>query len=151
MKFSHVLCACDLSEESIKAIEAFALKDIDSTDKISLVAIVPEWMPPGLPMDSIGNVEALRQYREETIQRAEAQLKELTSRAFQNSVTASYVVPSVSAAAQELVDFAKRHSCDLIVMASHGAGALSNLFIGSTVQRVIRLAACPVLVIPKFG
>jgi nucleotide-binding universal stress UspA family protein len=35
------------------------------------------------------------------------------------------------------------------MIGSHGAGALTNLFIGSTTQRVIKLSDFPVLVIPR--
>jgi nucleotide-binding universal stress UspA family protein len=149
MHFSHILCACDLSAESFAALETFAKRDLDTSDKISVLSIIPEWMPPGLPIDSIGNVEALQQYRNETVTRAKASLEEFCNRVFEGGRASAFVIPSSGGAASEIIDFAERHGCNLIVMASHGAGALSNLFIGSTVQRVIRLASCPVLVIPK--
>lgn len=37
---------------------------------------------------------------------------------------------------------------DLIVIGSHGHGALHHLLVGSTTQRVIRHATCPVVVVP---
>ncbi|MFY7696510.1 MAG: universal stress protein, partial [Cyanobium sp.] len=46
-----------------------------------------------------------------------------------------------------IVEAAKRHGCDLIVMASHGRKGLSGLLIGSETQRVLLHAPIPVLVV----
>jgi nucleotide-binding universal stress UspA family protein len=45
--------------------------------------------------------------------------------------------------------FAKRNKITLIVMGVHGAGDSALKFIGSTAQRVIRTAPCPVLGVKK--
>jgi len=45
--------------------------------------------------------------------------------------------------------FAKRNSVSLIVMGVHGAGESNSQFIGSTAQRVLRTAPCPVLGVKK--
>jgi S-DNA-T family DNA segregation ATPase FtsK/SpoIIIE len=46
-----------------------------------------------------------------------------------------------------IVEAAKRHGCDLIVMASHGRRGLSSLLLGSETQRVLLHASVPVLVV----
>jgi nucleotide-binding universal stress UspA family protein len=46
-----------------------------------------------------------------------------------------------------IVDYAKEHDIDVIVMGTHGRGALSHLFMGSVAERVVRLAPCPVLTV----
>jgi nucleotide-binding universal stress UspA family protein len=39
---------------------------------------------------------------------------------------------------------------DLIVMGTHGRGAIAHLLMGSTAERVVRKAPCPVLTVrPK--
>jgi nucleotide-binding universal stress UspA family protein len=43
---------------------------------------------------------------------------------------------------------AERHSADLIVLAASGRSRVARFFVGSTADRVIREASCPVLVIP---
>jgi nucleotide-binding universal stress UspA family protein len=47
--------------------------------------------------------------------------------------------------AQEIHDAAQKHTCDLIVMGTHGRTGLTRLIMGSTTEKVIRFAPCPVL------
>ena len=48
----------------------------------------------------------------------------------------------------EVVRFAQEHAADLIVMGTHGYGAVKRLLLGSVTDRVVRQAHCPVLVVP---
>jgi nucleotide-binding universal stress UspA family protein len=43
---------------------------------------------------------------------------------------------------------AKRLKADVIVLGSHGHGAVYNLVVGSTANGVLKHAPCPVLVVP---
>lgn len=43
---------------------------------------------------------------------------------------------------------AKRLKADVIVLGSHGHGAVYNLVVGSTTNGVLKHASCPVLVVP---
>lgn len=47
----------------------------------------------------------------------------------------------------EIVDAAKEHDVDLIVIATHGYTGWKHFAIGSTAERVVRAAPCPVLVV----
>ncbi len=47
-------------------------------------------------------------------------------------------------AVAEIVDYARRHAIDLIVIATHGRTGLSHLVLGSVAENVIRRAPCPV-------
>ncbi|MBR9853510.1 MAG: universal stress protein [Algicola sp.] len=47
----------------------------------------------------------------------------------------------------EVNEVAEKHNADLIVMGSHGADGLQEIFIGSNTERVVRTADVPVLVI----
>lgn len=50
-------------------------------------------------------------------------------------------------AADEICQAAGERSCDLIVLASHGLGGFQHAFAGSTAERVVRRAPCPVLTV----
>ena len=47
--------------------------------------------------------------------------------------------------AAEICRYATEHDIDLIILGTHGRGALSHLFLGSVAERVVRMAPCPVL------
>ena len=47
--------------------------------------------------------------------------------------------------AQEIQRVAQERGCDLIVMGTHGHTGLSRLIMGSTAEKIIRQANCPVL------
>lgn len=42
---------------------------------------------------------------------------------------------------------ARRHGCDMIVMATHGRGAFGEMLFGSQTRRVLALTKCPLLVL----
>jgi nucleotide-binding universal stress UspA family protein len=48
--------------------------------------------------------------------------------------------------ADEIVDYAKSHSIGLICMSTHGWSGFKHLLLGSTTERVLRRAPCPVFV-----
>lgn len=47
-----------------------------------------------------------------------------------------------------IVDYLKQKSIDLVVIGSHGHGAVAALLIGSVAEGLVRKAVCPTLVIP---
>lgn len=50
-----------------------------------------------------------------------------------------------------ILNYAEDADVDLIVVGSHGQGGLHRRLLGSTADRVIRLATVPVLVVPHTG
>jgi nucleotide-binding universal stress UspA family protein len=46
-----------------------------------------------------------------------------------------------------IVTYARDASVDLIVMGTHGRGAIAQLLMGSVAERVVRIAPCPVLTV----
>ena len=50
--------------------------------------------------------------------------------------------------AEKILLQAAEHGADLIVMGSHGHGALYELLVGSVTSSVLKSAVCPVLVVP---
>ena len=46
-----------------------------------------------------------------------------------------------------IVDYAREVHSDLIIMGTHGRGAMAHLLMGSVAERVVRTAPCPVLTV----
>ena len=57
------------------------------------------------------------------------------------------VVQTAASPAHAIVEYARTHDIDAIVMGTHGRGALAHLVMGSVAERVVRLAPCPVLTV----
>jgi len=60
---------------------------------------------------------------------------------------ASAVVIVSNTPAYPIGDYAREANVDLIVMGTHGRGAVAHLLMGSVAERVVRLAPCPVLTV----
>lgn len=52
-------------------------------------------------------------------------------------------------AAEVIADLATETGADLIVSGSHNKGAVAGLFLGSFTAHLLKLAPCPVLVVPR--
>jgi len=51
----------------------------------------------------------------------------------------------------EIIRLAKEQGADLIVLGTHGRSGLAHILIGSTAEKVVRKATCPVLTIRAIG
>ena len=52
-----------------------------------------------------------------------------------------------SATAAAVVQYAREFDIDLIIVGTHGRGAVAHLLMGSVAERVVRTAPCPVLTV----
>ena len=80
----------------------------------------------------------------------EAARKELQRRLVDNDANPLDIRPVVitsNSPAVSIVHYAKETGIELIVMGTHGRGAMGHLLLGSVAERVVRLASCPVLVV----
>ena len=90
----------------------------------------------GKKRDHIALREVLQAFSEEV----KADAKE------QTFVTDEVLIKS-GAPAEVIVQTAQEQNCDLIVMGTHGHGAIADVLIGSTAKWVVRQSPIPVLVI----
>jgi nucleotide-binding universal stress UspA family protein len=63
------------------------------------------------------------------------------------TLAAQAIVLTSTAAAQSIVSYAKDAHVDLVIVGTHGGGGTSPQLLGSVAERVVRMAACPVLVV----
>ena len=75
------------------------------------------------------------------------QLKGLVNQVRKTGVTEVISSVRTGLAAFEIVEAAKELDVDLIVIATHGYTGWKHFAIGSTAERVVRAAPCPVLVV----
>lgn len=67
----------------------------------------------------------------------------------QVSATPVEAVVGIGVPYEVIIDVAHQHQADLIVIGAYGKGYQEGRFIGSNLQKVIRLASCPVLAVRK--
>jgi nucleotide-binding universal stress UspA family protein len=78
---------------------------------------------------------------------ARARLQQLVLDSDGSGPRTTPVVMTSGSPAFAIIDYAGEHDIDLIVMGTHGRGALAHLLMGSVAERVVRLAPCPVLTV----
>jgi nucleotide-binding universal stress UspA family protein len=71
----------------------------------------------------------------------------IARRAAEAGVSCETVMVHHESPAAAIVEAARNHLCDLIVMASHGHGGLRQRLLGSEVRKVLESCAIPVLVV----
>lgn len=47
----------------------------------------------------------------------------------------------------EIIRYAREHDVGMIVMGTHGRGAVAHMLLGSVAEKVVRMAPCPVLTV----
>ncbi len=63
------------------------------------------------------------------------------------TLRAKPLVRVANTTAAAIVSYAQEASIDLIVVGTHGRGAVAHLLMGSVAERVVRTAPCPVLTV----
>jgi nucleotide-binding universal stress UspA family protein len=85
-------------------------------------------------------------FRRSVRRQAQRALAAFRDEARTQGVPADAVTLVGSEPGQAILLAAKKHHCDLIVMASHGRGSLAGLLLGSETSKVLALSSVPVLV-----
>jgi nucleotide-binding universal stress UspA family protein len=147
MTYHHLLVPSDGTPLSLRALDqALALaKALGS--QVTLLHVQPALPVPMVGMGDMldpATLESLSQTAEKESARI---LQEGQAAGVAAGVDIRTEVVKQDLPYRAIVEAAKRHGCDLIVMASHGRKGLSGLLIGSETQRVLLHASIPVLVV----
>ncbi len=143
-EISRLLVATDLSEPSLVALELAGELGRRLGASITVLYVVEDHLPPIL----VGVTETDRsEILEEHRRRAERVLETYVAEPLTDH--AVEVRTAVGHPAREIVRQAEAGGFDLIVVASHGYGPLRQILLGSTAERVLHHAPCPVLVVPS--
>lgn len=103
--------------------------------------------PPAVAYSEFGIGYIGVQELEEDLKRgAEAKLNTFPEPRWQGKFEVVRAVP-VGTAFVEIVRYAKENDIDLIVIGTHGRGAIAHMLMGSTAEKVVRKASCPVLTV----
>jgi nucleotide-binding universal stress UspA family protein len=140
---NRILVPIDFSEHSRKALQyaiPFAEQFKASIDLLYVVE--PTIYPADFSFGQVGfpNVE------DELRQRGAEELKSLIAKEIGKRVPAKQVIRT-GKAFYEIREYAREESVDLIIIATHGHSGVEHVLFGSTAEKVVRHAPCPVLVV----
>lgn len=98
-------------------------------------------------MDSYGYAAIAPEVQQDLERAGRKQTEALVSEEDRRELHAVAATVSSNSPADAIVAYARHAGIELIVVGTHGRGAVAHLFMGSVAERVVRLAACPVLTV----
>ena len=145
--YKRILIATDGSELSDKAVESgLSLAALTGATVIAL-KVVPRYprsyFEGGLPVDA----SDIRRIEKQWSDAAQAMVDAIKDKGETQGLTVKAIVAKSDLVAEAVIAAAKKHKCDLIVMASHGRKGLKRLLMGSETQHVLTHSHIPVLVL----
>ena len=99
------------------------------------------------PSTSFVAIPGATAFSENEFSRAEKNLRSLIVSAGNGNIKSPHWKVRVGIPSHEIVEAAKEADVDLIIVATHGYTGWKHFCIGSTAERVVRAAPCPVLVV----
>ena len=138
----RILVPLDFSANSNRALD-YALgvaRKFDAAVHLVHVCEVPSVMMPSLDAYAIAYTDWTQRLGEE----AEKELVQTVSRITGLKVTTEVLFGSPAGA---IIEAATTNDADLIVMGTHGHGAVMHMLMGNVAERVVRGAPCPVLTV----
>ena len=144
IKIDNILVATDFGEASASALaygREFARTFGARLHVLHVLENPAIWVGP----DTIGvDIARLQADLEAT---AQAHMDRLVTLEDRQQLNAFTVVRTGRATALEIADQAKLAGIDVIIMGTHGRGAVTHLLMGSVAEKVVRIAPCPVLTV----
>ena len=143
LSFNTIVAPVDFSDPSVSALRYTAsLAKVFGAEVILLHVVEPFVFPAELSMVSQVDVSEIEN---EIETRAKTSLGRFASEYLQG--IAFRIETKIGPAAETILLVAESNRADLIVIATHGHSGIKRLLLGSTAEKVIRHAACPVLTV----
>ncbi len=141
-----ILVPCDFSEPAIEAFR-FALDVAAQSNGSVHLFYVAEPQVLSDPVTMSMDIE--QQFLNDILANSEKEFKKITSKYSRKGVVVAtgveFGIPS-----RKILDYIIDNSIDLVVMGSHGATGLREIFIGSNAEKIVRKASVPVLVLKNY-
>lgn len=138
-----IVVATDFSADSDGALNAaieMAVRDVSHLEIVHVAQPGTYVLPPPFDLVSFPVGDKEMTYVSDAL--------ELRAQRARNAHVSVATQLRTGSAHDQVVQAARELGAALIVIGSHGAGALASVLVGSVAARIIRHAPCPVLVIP---
>jgi nucleotide-binding universal stress UspA family protein len=142
-----IITALDFSDASAAVLNAaikMALVHQASLHILHVLEPEPSYTAYGMTPEEF---PAIQIFQQESQRRAEAKLNQAVTTATEqlSDVRAELLIGSPLHC---IIDYVAKTYADLVVLGTHGHGAVAALLIGSVAEGLVRKAVCPTLVIP---
>lgn len=136
-----ILVPTDFSEQGKTAL-MYAVAFADQFGAAVDLLHVMEPVPPGALLSYISLSDLKKSMEEDAEKNMEELSAEWTDYAFPVKKIIVEGHPFV-----EIIKHAKESNADMVVMGTHGRGAIAHMLLGSVAEKVVRKAPCPVLTV----
>ena len=145
--YERILVATDDSRLSRKAVKAAV--ELAGRLEAALVAVQ---VVPRYPMSYFEGAVALRpeevgRIEKRWMEKGRSVVEAIAAQGQKAGIDARGIVAQSDAPADAILAAARKHKCDLIVMASHGRRGLARVLLGSETQHVLAHTDIPILVL----
>jgi nucleotide-binding universal stress UspA family protein len=140
-----VLAPIDFSDASRRVIDEAINLARSIGGRLVLLHIVPPTAAFPSEFDSTGARAVFLAHAEKHARDELAALQ----RSLRDEGVTAHVVHQVAQPGPGILEQAERLEADYVVMGSHGHGAFYDLIVGGTASRVLKLAKCPVVIVPS--
>lgn len=141
-KYENILVPTDFSDGSQIALNQ--AKDIAKAMKsnIHLLHVIQSMAyPTGIEVAHASLVNLEKDLQEA----AEKKLKKISAELEAEGIKSTWGI-STGKPSDQIIGYSGKKECDLVVIATHGAGGIEHFLFGSTTEKVIRKVECPILV-----
>lgn len=143
MNVKKILVPTDFSENAKSGTDyARGLAKVFGAEVILLHVCAPPFYQAGYGINPETIVEMLA-----SIERAIEEQLEIAKKATASGGVKVTTMVRQGIPAYEIVEAAKEQGADLIVVATHGHTGVKHFLLGSTAEKVVRTAPCPVLTV----
>jgi nucleotide-binding universal stress UspA family protein len=141
-----ILVPTDFSDDAGLAIHA-ALRLLSALEQEARLTLIHAFNLP-IEYTAYGPIPTSIHYLRDTGLESERRLQEAVDGLTQEGLTVDWVAREGDPAAV-IAHEAQERGVDLIAMGTHGRSGLSHLLLGSTAERVVQHAVCPVLTVRR--
>ncbi|MGH8620034.1 MAG: universal stress protein [Burkholderiales bacterium] len=145
--FKHILAPTDGSKLADKAVRRAIEFAAETKARVTVLHVTPRF--PMLLDESymaVSGMNLQKRFEQDAAARAAKILTGAQKDAKAAKVECEGVTAASDAPYEEIVKQAKKHKCDLIMMASHGRHGIKGLLLGSETAKVLTHSTIPVLV-----
>ncbi len=146
--FERVLITTDLSAESMAACRAVDDEERFQGADITLLNVRERFELPPVLHRQISNPETVSTMEQEYESNCQAELENAIPEEFKGKDWKLEVTFSDHSPPKAICEYVKEHEISVVVVASHGKGALSRAVLGSSTQALAQMLHCPLLIVP---